>query len=580
MKKFIALLFLCLINPVFAQTVDPPTCSISGGTITCPNGSLTPTSTPGGSNTQVQYNNSGAFGGISGATTNGTTLTLVAPILGTPASGVATNLTGLPISTGLTGAGTGVLTALGNTAGGAGGFALVGTTPPTGSAGGSLSGTYPNPSLAAINSVATSFAIGGATIGTDALAVTGSATISGNVLSSASSGWQLSSGNTSGTAPSVVPRRSDTTSGLGASANGVLSLIASNVTRVQIGTGAASVSDMLLPGTLFTGGTGTTTFPQIFVQPTGTTAATTWSTSGTIFGANVVSGFAGNFIDFHTAGGASVFSVGSGGLLTIPNTGALIGGSTRITTDLGQFTVGASNDAILTRKAAASWQYGAADAAVAVAQTTRVQSVVAGTAAANGANWTLIGSLPTGTGTSGDIIFQTGVKTGSGTTQGTPTTALTIKGENAGVIIKGTNTNDDAASGFVGEIISSTIASGSAVSLTTATTANVTSITLTAGDWDVTGVFAALSNAGTNIAYISTSISTTSATNDATPGRLSLLSYQAAGVVPSGVNITIPLPTARITVASGTQIVYLTTNCSFSVSTLSGYGIIRARRIR
>lgn len=51
--------------------------------------------TPGGSNTQVQYNNSGAFGGITGATTNGTTLTLVAPILGTPASGNGSNLTAL-----------------------------------------------------------------------------------------------------------------------------------------------------------------------------------------------------------------------------------------------------------------------------------------------------------------------------------------------------------------------------------------------------------------------------------------------------------------------------------------------------
>ena len=57
----------------------------------------------GGSTTQVQYNNAGAFGGITGATTNGTALTLVAPVLGTPASGVATNLTGLPLTTGVTG---------------------------------------------------------------------------------------------------------------------------------------------------------------------------------------------------------------------------------------------------------------------------------------------------------------------------------------------------------------------------------------------------------------------------------------------------------------------------------------------
>ena len=48
----------------------------------------------GGSTTQVQYNNAGVLAGITGATTNGTSLTLVAPVLGTPASGTVTNLTG------------------------------------------------------------------------------------------------------------------------------------------------------------------------------------------------------------------------------------------------------------------------------------------------------------------------------------------------------------------------------------------------------------------------------------------------------------------------------------------------------
>lgn len=79
------------------------------------------------------------------------------------------------------------------------------------------------------------------------------------------------------------------------------------------GNGAASVSSVLFNGTAFTGGSGTTTFPKLFIQPTGTTAATTWSTSGTQIGVNAVSGFAGNFLDFRINGGSTVFTLSSAG---------------------------------------------------------------------------------------------------------------------------------------------------------------------------------------------------------------------------------------------------------------------------
>jgi len=78
-------------------------------------------------------------------------------------------------------------------------------------------------------------------------------------------------------------------------------------------TQTASKNSFLDTSTLFTGGTGTTTQPLWLQQPTGATAVSTWSTSGTFKGINAASGFSGNFEDFYVNGGSSLFSVTSGG---------------------------------------------------------------------------------------------------------------------------------------------------------------------------------------------------------------------------------------------------------------------------
>ena len=74
-------------------------------------------------------------------------------------------------------------------------------------------------------------------------------------------------------------------------------------------------------------------------------------------------------------------------------------------------------DITLTRRGAANLRLGAADAAAPVAQTLSVQSVVAGTSNTAGKNWTLTGSVGTGTGAGGDVIVQVAPAGTTGTAQ-------------------------------------------------------------------------------------------------------------------------------------------------------------------
>lgn len=140
--------------------------------------------------------------------------------------------------------------------------------------------------------------------------------------------------------------------------------------------------------------------------------------------------------------------------------------------------------------------------------------------------------------------------------------------------IIGTTTNDNAAAGSVGEYISSTVSGGSPVSLTTNVVANVTSISLTAGDWDVGGIVGFSLGTGTSVTYSTAAANSTSATLPALGG------YASNGT--TSVPVTDPslvIPTIRASLSTTTTY-YLVAKAGFTVSTLGAYGMIWARRRR
>ena len=107
--------------------------------------------------------------------------------------------------------------------------------------------------------------------------------------------------------------------------------------------GAASAPPGTFTGTWFTGGTATTTKPQVLIEPTGTTS-TGWSTSGTGFGVNAASGFAGRLFDLQLNGTSewswspTVFTIGEANDIAVgTTTGTKIGTAT--TQKLGFFGV-------------------------------------------------------------------------------------------------------------------------------------------------------------------------------------------------------------------------------------------------
>jgi hypothetical protein len=143
----------------------------------------------------------------------------------------------------------------------------------------------------------------------------------------------------------------------------------------------------------------------------------------------------------------------------------------------------------------------------------------------------------------------------------------------------GTGTNDNAAAGEIGEEITASVASGSAIALTSNAAKTITSIVLTPGDWDVSGQVAFTSTATTSFTINAGSLSTVTDTSSAVLGRWN--QHVGAAFVPNGIPISAVMGPSRFTVATATTTtVYLVAFATFTVSTSGGYGIISARRAR
>lgn len=96
----------------------------------------------------------------------------------------------------------------------------------------------------------------------------------------------------------------------------VTNAAATNAANTYTAAGASSAPATMYTGTPYTGGTGTTTYPYWYYNCSGSTAPTTFSTSGTIYGVNTCSGFTGNIFDFYL-NGTEEFTLNRAGSITL-----------------------------------------------------------------------------------------------------------------------------------------------------------------------------------------------------------------------------------------------------------------------
>lgn len=139
--------------------------------------------------------------------------------------------------------------------------------------------------------------------------------------------------------------------------------------------------------------------------------------------------------------------------------------------------------------------------------------------------------------------------------------------------IIGVTNGSSAAAGSVGEFLSSIVAAGSAVSLVNNVATNITSITLTPGDWDVWGNVTVNSTLGINDSF-----AWNSSISASRPDASLYAAFLAFGLANfQGASLNVPMFKYSVTVNTT---VYLSAMALYTAGAATGCGCIFARRIR
>lgn len=150
----------------------------------------------------------------------------------------------------------------------------------------------------------------------------------------------------------------------------------------------------------------------------------------------------------------------------------------------------------------------------------------------------------------------------------------------AGNPIKGSSTNDAAATGYVGEYVESVISSLTNWPAATATWGNFTSISLTAGDWDATCLYDQVANGATVTSAVGSNYAAISINSGSTTTDQVIGSNQLSLITPSNTADRSGVISNYRLSLSGTTTIYCKGIETYAVATPQYRARLSARRMR